>query len=554
VRCLAPLEDGGVVAGTGGRGRVIRFDRDGNPFVVFDAEEPEIVDVVATEDGTLYVLAAQGSAPVRAARPAATAARSANETVRVTAGPPPENGEEPNEKQGKKDATKKTATARRPGIARGAALYRLSADGTSRKIWTSAREMPFALTRTADGELLVATGDKGRVYRLDRHGRASMQLQIPSDQASALASFPDGRVLVGGTSDARLTRLGAGVVEVGTYFSEAVDAGTAAEWGRVSWEGAFPRGSGITLHARGGNTDSPDSTWSAWVELSDDGEAGADSPLPLARWFQARVQLRASRSGDSPALRRLEVFFLPRNRSPEIETFEVHPAGIVWSQSTAQSNRPRGPIVADDPVSRKAVRELRGRVARTVRKTFELGARTASWKVSDADGDRIRHTVEIRREGSLAWLPLAVGVDGGYVGWDARGLPDGMYRLRLTSTDALDNPGEKHFSDQMTSSVFQIDNTRPSIASSRVREQNDGYDVEFVAADPGGHVAAVEVAVDGGEWQPVDPLDGVADSSEERYQVRVDPGETELSQRSIHVRVTDSSGNLGGDAWPLEED
>ena len=105
----------------------------------------------------------------------------------------------------------------------------------------------------------------------------------------------------------------------------------------------------------------------------------------------------------------------------------------------------------------------------------------------------------------------------------------------------------------MTSALIQIDNTRPSIASPRIREQDDGYEVEFVATDPGGNIAAVEVAVDGGAWQPIDPLDGVADSSEERYQISIDPGETELPQRSIHVRVTDSFGNLGGDAWPLEE-
>jgi len=46
----------------------------------------------------------------------------------------------------------------------------------------------------------------------------------------------------------------------------------------------------------------------------------------------------------------------------------------------------------------------------------------------------------------------------------------------------------------------------------------------------------------------------VADSAEERYLTRIEAGAAGSPRRSIHVRVTDTSGNLGGDAWPLEGD
>jgi hypothetical protein len=74
-----------------------------------------------------------------------------------------------------------------------------------------------------------------------------------------------------------------------------------------------------------------------------------------------------------------------------------------------------------------------------------------------------------------------------------------------------------------------------------------------LASDPGGNVAAVEIAVDGGAWVPLDPLDGVADSSEERYRTVIDEGAWEPgASRTLRVRVTDAAGNLGGDAWSFD--
>jgi sugar lactone lactonase YvrE len=554
VRCVVALDDGGAIIGTGGQGRVIRFDAAFRPFVVFDADEPEIVDIEIGNDGTLFVLAAQGSKQVRAARKAAAKAGEADETVRVTASAPRRRSSDNGETSDDDKPARPPTPTRGPSVPQGAVLYRLTEEAGAQKVWSMPNLMPYALARTADGMLLVATGDLGRIYRLDERGRVSMILEVPSDQASALAPSPDGTVWIGATSDARVERLGPGALEVGSYLTPAVDAGAVAEWGRLSWGAELPRGTGLRLFARSGNTDEPDATWTDWVELEGDGAVGVETPVPATRWFQARAELTASKSGESPLLRHLELYFQPRNRAPTIESFSVQAAGIVWSRPQTQAARPKGPIVASDPISREAVAGLQGRTPKGVRKTFELGARTASWKAVDPDGDTLTYSVEIRREGTAAWLPLEDGIDTDYVGWDARGLPDGLYRLRLTADDSKDNPEGKEFADRRTSSLFQIDNTRPSIEQARIRESGNGYDVEFVASDPGGNVAAVEIAVDAGEWRPLEPLDGVADSAEERYRTRIEGTDAGPPRRAIQVRVTDSSGNLGGDAWALDGD
>jgi hypothetical protein len=132
-------------------------------------------------------------------------------------------------------------------------------------------------------------------------------------------------------------------------------------------------------------------------------------------------------------------------------------------------------------------------------------------------------------------------------------MADGLYRARLVVSDARDNPEGKQLDDRRTSAAFWIDNTRPSVGDPRVQESGGGFEVEFLASDPGGNVVAAEVAVDSGDWQPLEPEDGVADASEELYQLSIEPlaDDSHAGPRTLRVRVTDSAGNMAGDAWVL---
>jgi hypothetical protein len=260
-----------------------------------------------------------------------------------------------------------------------------------------------------------------------------------------------------------------------------------------------------------------------------------------------------SGKGESPVLRRLELFYQPHNRAPLIENLVVQPAGIVWSRPAQQMSAAQGPLVADDPVVRATMAGLQpGSATRPTRRSYELGARTVSWQAQDPDGDTLTFGIEIRSDAEPQWIPLAAALDGDFFTWDTRGLPDGLYRVRLTTEDSRDNPSGAHLADQQISTAFRIDNTRPSVKQTALRRERGRYEVEFEARDEGGNIAAVEMVVDAGVWLPLDPLDGVADSPVERYQVVIEGGaEVEASPRTLRVRVTDGTGNLGGDAWAL---
>ena len=557
VRTILPLAAGGVLLGTGGRGRVIRLGRDDRPFVLFDADEAEIVALAARRDGTLYALAASG-AKQPAGGETDPAAATAGNRIRVVATPPPDdsgNAQEspPQAEQPAADKPKSTPqTFRAPA---GGALYRIAADGGVRTLWKAEQETPFDMVLAADGSLVISTGDKGRIIRLDVEGRSSRVLRIPSNHASAMTVTSAG-ILIGGTSDARVELLGEAAAASGSYLGEPVDAGTIADWGRLRWDGVPGKDGRVELQVRAGNTAEPDGTWSDWITLPEvAAEVAAETGLPPARWFQVRANL-SRRKGASPTLRRLDVRYLPRNRAPRIAELDVQPAGVVWVQQPAQSRNRLGPLVADDPVARAAAARFQNsRVSPAVRRGYEAGARTFTWRAEDPDGDRLAYAVEIRPLGGEHWVRLAGGLKESYYSWDARSLPDGRYQVRLTAEDQADNPAGRDLSTQRVSRAFLVDNSRPSVGELQIEMRSGEVQLQFTASDPGGSVASVEIAVDGGEWRPVHPLDGIADSEEERYQLVVDPEVPEnTTVRSLRVRVIDAAGNLGGDLWVADEE
>jgi hypothetical protein len=557
IRSVALLPGGGALVGTGAQGRVIRVDARGNRFVLLDAEEAEIVDLHVTMDGTVFALAAPGPKQIRGSK-VSEPHPAVGQTVRVTAEAPPGNDvpqDQPDSESQDRQPPVRQSARKRPTFQSplGGALYRLELDGGVRKVWTTEKEVPFAMAATETAELIVSTGDEGSLYLLDPDGRSSRLLRIGSSQASALARGSDGRVIIGGTTDARVDLLGPGPRSTGDYLSPPVDAGTVAEWGRLSWDAELPEETGMAVDVRSGNTDQPNDTWSDWRPLGDVTERQTlQTDLPASRFFQARLRLTAD-SGRSPLIRRLEVHYMPRNRAPSVTLLSIEPSGVVWMPGPAQSNSRSGPLVANDPVTRQTTKQLLGsrRRAAPIRRGFEAGARTINWKAADPDNDRLEYSLEIRPEGGEQWFPLAADLEADYYSWDARAMPDGYYRVRLTAGDAPDNAEGAEQWDRRTSDAFQIDNSRPSVGELELHREGSGLRVTFVARDPGGSIAAVEVGFDGGDLQPLDPVDGVADSEEELYELSFDDFDR-LGTPSLTVRVSDASGNVGGDLWLLE--
>jgi hypothetical protein len=550
VRCLAAYPGGGVVAGTGQSGLVIRVGVSDRAFVVLDADQPEIVSLAADDDGGLYALAAgtvtQTAAPTRAPK----MPQEPSVTVTVTAEAPPEN---PNSDEKKPPAESAAPKApKRPG----AVLHRIDRDGGTWTMWQSAAEVPYAVLLDEQGFPMIATGDRGKLLRFDDRGNAIKVLRFPSATATTLVRGDNGRVLIGGSSDARLAVLGPEIASAGTYVTETIDAGSAAEWGRLEWDAEVPKGAGLTFRARSGNTEEPDETWSGWARLvSTSGGSDAEITAPAARRLQLEVSIESGRGGNGPAVRRVTAFYQPRNRPPQIESLTVEHPGVAWTKVQQQGSTSRGPQVADDPISRAAAAAMAPtrRAPTPVRRSYESGARTFSWKTVDPDGDTLVFALEFRPEDGDHWYPLASEITERFYSWDSRGMPDGDYRVRLLADDARDNSPGTGFVRERVSDPFRIDHSPPAVTALEVERTDSGFVVTFKARDPGGVIAAAEFLLEDGRWKPIVPVDGVADSEVESYRLEIPRGSRDNGERDLRLRVIDTLGNLGGEFTVLTD-
>jgi hypothetical protein len=250
-----------LVVGTESPGRVFRLDGDGRPFLVLDTNLQEVRALRLDARGRLYVVAQarrgggdSGSsggdamtvpeAPRAAPIPTVTAEITSIAVVETAAS---------------------TAAGPRPDTRPAAgAIFRVNTDGTWDSLWESRDDAPYDVAIEANGDVLVATGHKGKLYRLSGEPlRASLIGRAPGQQAMQLLRA-DGRLLVATANAGALLRVDSGHAERGTYVSDVRDARSVATWGVLSWRAIAPAGTRVEVSSRSGNTPTPDDAWSAW--------------------------------------------------------------------------------------------------------------------------------------------------------------------------------------------------------------------------------------------------------------------------------------------------
>ena len=118
-------------------------------------------------------------------------------------------------------------------------MYKIAADGTPSRLVTLKEDVVYGLAMR-NGELLVSTGNRGRVYRIDLGsgvaGRFADVAHLEASQGTAVAPLAGGGLLVGTSNSGKLYRLGGatlGTPKPASYTSEVFDAGGFSRWGRA---------------------------------------------------------------------------------------------------------------------------------------------------------------------------------------------------------------------------------------------------------------------------------------------------------------------------------
>lgn len=548
VTCLAIDAEGRLLAGSEPNGVLYRIAAKDKAFVLYDASLPEIRAIVPAPDGTVYAAALGGSMTRRALGgvtsamgvPASASVPSVSTTVTVEAQAGVELKPKPD---AAKSAAAQAATpaASAPqvldvsGVDK-SAIYRIGPDNTVESLWSSKEENVYDLV-VAGGQLTFSTDGQGRIYRLGPDRQTTLVAQTNEGEAIRLLATPNG--LLAATGDlGKLYRLADQQGSSGSYESPLHDAASVARWGRLTWRGEWPAGSGLKFRTRSGNFSRPDKTWSEWSEPLTDPN-GSPVGSPNARFIQWKAEFSGSAILDSATLA-----YLPQNTPPVVKsmtvTAQLAAAGAAKTAAQAQPSSSYSITVTDTGDA--------GATTSTGTPTQNLGRPGAeqlqiAWQAEDPDGDRLVYSVYFRGEAEREWKLLKSNLtDSTYV-LDADSLADGSYWFRVVASDSPSNPPASAREAELVSLPTRVDHTPPVVTLGVPKRSGSGLEIEVEATDATSPLRRAEYSLDASPWIPMAPLDGILDSPRERFLLRLEnvpPGE-----HLVVVRAVDAANNAG---------
>jgi hypothetical protein len=546
VTCLELDSKGALLAGSEPNGILYRITAQNKAFVLYDASLPEIRSIVPAADGNLYVAALGGSVARRigSANGAANGAGTSTlapviATVTVTdqqAGltPPP-----------KPEGVKISAGVQTPVMAVSpgtvdyagvdkSALYVIHPDNTVETLWSSKEENIYDVAMF-NSSLLFVTDVQGRLYKLDHDRKATLLAQSNEGEATRLVESR-GALLAATGNLGKILRLDAGTVATGWFESPVHDSSTVARWGRLAWRGDAR---GIVFKTRSGNSLRPDATWSDWSEpLTDPDRASITSPN--ARYIQWRAEFSGN-AGSAPALDSVTIAYLPQNTPPNVRSINVTAvSGSAKSGAAAAAAATASYAITvtdsgDAPATAGTPSQTLSRIPGQQVQIY--------WQADDPDGDRLIYSLYFRGEEETRWKLMRANMTENTFLIDADVFADGRYYFRVVASDAPSNPANLAREAELVSAPILIDSTPPVVTASAPRRAGNVVEVDVDAEDRGSVLRRCEYSIDAGQWIPVEAADGVTDSARERFLIRLD--KVSAGEHLIVIRVYDVAGNVG---------
>jgi hypothetical protein len=523
IRCLLMGADGTLWAGSDGSGVIYRFatgTAGAKPFAVYSAGRREITALAMDAAGDIY--AAGVGTKGHTGLPPLPVTGSVGVTITFV------------------QPGSSTAAGANTLVPDGSEIYKIGRDGSPEKLLTLKDDVVYALA-VHDGSLLAATGNRGRVYRVDTNdaGRFTDVAHLDASQGMAFAAVKDG-LLVATSNSGKVFRLGDGIAPEATYTSEVFDAQSFSQWGRAEVRGSTP--AGFDLYVRSGNVESPLMGWSAWEKVGPDGAFA----VPAGRYVQWKAALRTGGMIDSVALN-----YLQKNLAPVVDEVVVQPGARVVAtppatNATVQVSFPPAagatPTVNFTPdTSTSPLTAQKDKTAVTVR-----------WAAHDDNGDDLMFAVWYRGVGEANWRLLKDKISEKAYSFDSALLPDGSYQLKVVASDAPVHTDAEALSGERVSEVFVVDTTPPVpgvLAAKLVSGSPMKIHATLEARDATSPIAHAEYSVDAGPWQYLEPVGRVSDSQTERYDFTVDvPAATtpvqDAREHVLAVRIYDRYENV----------
>ena len=456
IRCLLMASDGTLWAGSDGSGVIYKFNTraaGAKPFAAYSAPKREITALAMDAVGNVYAsgVGARPSSGAAPGLPPLPVTGSVGVTITFT------------------QAGSANAATANTLIPEGSEIYRIAPDGSPDKLVALKDDVVYALA-FHDGSLLAATGNRGRIYRIEtrietrvdtgggagsneRIGRFTAIAHLEAAQGMAFAQLPGG-LLIATSNSGKLFRMEDKAAANATYTSEVFDADVFSKWGRVEVrpEAAAGARAAFDLFVRSGNVESPLMGWSDWAPVSQQGEV----TVPAGRFVQWKAVLRAGAAIASVGLN-----YLQKNLAPVVDEVVVQPDARVLANAAPSPNntvqvvfpaansstQPNGFAVDANPGPLVAQKDK--------------SAVTVRWVAYDDNGDDLIFSVWYRGVGERNWRLLKDKVAERFLSFDSSLLPDGHYEIKVVASDSPDHTAGEALEGEHISGDFVVDTTPP---------------------------------------------------------------------------------------------
>ena len=481
-----------LYAGSGGKGIIYRISDDGEASVVHQTAEKEVPVLIAGADDNIYAAAITSAPPQPGGqnRPSL---------------PPPSGGGPPEEKK--------------------SYIYQIQKDGVVSKIWTAPAPLILSMVFEGEDQLLIGTGDEGKIFRVDIDGDFISLGKCEASQILAMhrVAGTDKLLLATGNS-AKIYELTTEYKAEGSIESKPYNTRAISRWGRLRWEAVLKEGTSIAFATRSGNTKKPDNTWSEWSEELTDPE-GNQIASPSAQHIQWRAKLTASDSSLTPMLNKVVLASAQANIEPRFTEVKIQRGSESKESGGPPSPRPResGPPKNSGNQSKQW---------------------TVQWKVEDLNKDTLQFAVYYKGIDETNWKLLKKELTTSSYGWDTTSMPDGRYVIKIEATDKLSNPPAWAKSSEEISKPFDIDNTQPTVRDVVATANVDGtYKITCTTEDESSHIQKAVYKIDGDQhWKVIFPEDGIFDSKEETLLLQTKS--LPIGAHTITIQVTDAAENI----------
>jgi sugar lactone lactonase YvrE len=539
VRSLALDSQGNLIVGTEPGGLVLRISAAGEGFVLYQMPKREVTAVLVGRDGMIYASGVGTRSPSGPAVPAAPAPAPAAAAV---------NPAQPAPRQ---PAPALPLTTAPVNITGGSDVYSIDPSGSPRRVWTNTRDVVYALALDSSGHLLLGSGNRGHIYRVESPTLYTAVMTLPSTQVTAFQPGADGRLYAATGNVGKIYEISPEPETEGTLESDVFDAGVFTRWGRLSFD-VVSNGGKVSVQTRSGNLDQPQKNWSPWSNAISDPK-GDRITSPPSRFLQWKATLAVA-GVRSPELSSVEVAYLPKNLEPHVDRIETTPFNYRFPAQlsvTPVQTMSLPPLVTESARTENTEPAAPPSTVSTVTPAMQsakgfIGAR---WMAADPNGDSMVYSIEIRGKAEKEWKLLKDKVPEKYFSWDSTAFPDGEYRIRVTASDTPSNPPAEALTGHLESDPFVIDNTPPQITGLTATRNAGKLDVRWHAADALNTIEKAEYSLDGGDWTLAAPTTGLSDSLALDYNLAVAAGPGE---HTVAVRVADAYSNQSADKTVIQ--